>query len=596
MDVQAPLPLKAMTVANKGAASVQISAEQLLREATDRGSNKPQTSQRIVDAEEMGEFRTRKRKEYEDKLRSQRHHMSTWIQYATWEADQKEFRRARSVFERALDVEYQNTGIWQKYIEMEKKNQFLNYCRNLLERATKLLPRESRFWLEYTLIEETLENYVGTRAIFERWIAIKPEAQAYNAYARFELRCQERERAHEVMKRMKDDKGGEESIKALIDFEFKHGFREVNRIRPTEMTVADIETGVLRTWRARYREEIAANPKHYDVWFDYLRLEEANGTNDDIIAAYSEAVSSVPPVQQKQFWRRYLYLWLYYAAFCEVTLEDKDKTREVILNMIKIIPHKLFSFKKVWKYAAEFEIRNGSIEEARKFLGMGLGMAGKVKSSIFPMYGELELRLGNVDRARTIYAKYIERHPTDPKSWIAAIELEMLTGDVDRARYFSEKATEVEEITVPEAIWKKYIELELSLGEVSNARALYERLIVMSDHFQVFKAYADFEYHHALNIVKSRAVIGRGLEAMKLKGDDLSREAMLKHLLMLEKENGDEDAIEKVWKRQAKHSKSPSGEDIISFPDDGDGQDHISGLSILQKAKAWKATKEVPSS
>ena len=36
------------------------------------------------------------------------------MQYATWEEQQKDFRRARSVWERALDVSYTNPSIWVK--------------------------------------------------------------------------------------------------------------------------------------------------------------------------------------------------------------------------------------------------------------------------------------------------------------------------------------------------------------------------------------------------------------------------------------------------------------------------------------------------
>jgi hypothetical protein len=35
-------------------------------------------------------------------------------QYATWEESQKDFRRARSVWERALDNDYRNTTVWLK--------------------------------------------------------------------------------------------------------------------------------------------------------------------------------------------------------------------------------------------------------------------------------------------------------------------------------------------------------------------------------------------------------------------------------------------------------------------------------------------------
>lgn len=47
--------------------------------------------------------------------------MQTWIRYAGFEEKQGELARARSVFERALDVDPRNVGIWMRYAEMEMR-------------------------------------------------------------------------------------------------------------------------------------------------------------------------------------------------------------------------------------------------------------------------------------------------------------------------------------------------------------------------------------------------------------------------------------------------------------------------------------------
>lgn len=100
-------------VKNKAPAPVQISAEQLLREAVDRQEVNLQTpTQRFADLEELKEYQGRKRKEFEDYVRRNRVRLSNWLQYAQWELEQKEFARARSVFERALDVHPNNTRMF----------------------------------------------------------------------------------------------------------------------------------------------------------------------------------------------------------------------------------------------------------------------------------------------------------------------------------------------------------------------------------------------------------------------------------------------------------------------------------------------------
>ena len=63
------------------------------------------------------------------------------LQYATWEENQKDYRRARSVWERALGITYTNPSLWLKYAEMEMRGRFVNHARNVWDRAVSLLPR-----------------------------------------------------------------------------------------------------------------------------------------------------------------------------------------------------------------------------------------------------------------------------------------------------------------------------------------------------------------------------------------------------------------------------------------------------------------------
>ena len=48
--------------------------------------------------------RQRKRKEFEDGIRRNRNAIPLWVKYAMWEETQLEFDRARSVWERALEI------------------------------------------------------------------------------------------------------------------------------------------------------------------------------------------------------------------------------------------------------------------------------------------------------------------------------------------------------------------------------------------------------------------------------------------------------------------------------------------------------------
>lgn len=50
-------------------------------------------------------------------------HMGNWMKYASWEASQKEWERARSVYERALDVDYKHQPIWLRYAEVSPRRE-----------------------------------------------------------------------------------------------------------------------------------------------------------------------------------------------------------------------------------------------------------------------------------------------------------------------------------------------------------------------------------------------------------------------------------------------------------------------------------------
>jgi crooked neck len=105
---------RSVKVKNRAAAPIQITAEQIIVEARDRSEAQqpPPPRRHITDPQELAEYRMRTRKEFEDKLRMQRQHIGVWLNYAKWEFGQGEIDRARSVFERAIEVDYKNTMVW----------------------------------------------------------------------------------------------------------------------------------------------------------------------------------------------------------------------------------------------------------------------------------------------------------------------------------------------------------------------------------------------------------------------------------------------------------------------------------------------------
>ncbi|KAK9383180.1 uncharacterized protein V2V93DRAFT_364467 [Kockiozyma suomiensis] len=502
MDERGPPRVK-----NKAAAPLQISAEQILHEAYESRESALQVpKQRIADLEELHEFQGRKRKEYEDALRWNRQNINQWIRYARFELEQKEYARARSIFERTLEIAPTDVPLWLRYIESEIKERNINHARNLFDRAVTLLPRIDKLWYKYVSMEEALTNVTGTRQVFERWMEWEPEPQAWLSYINMEKRYGEIERARSIFERFtivhpqsenwikwarfEDEYGTPENVREVyataVDSlraagdEFvdetllgswakyetrQKNFqkaREIYRLGLDTLSRANsmrlynaysafekqygeregIEDVVFKKRKVKYEEQVHESPRDYDIWFAYLNMaEESSKDTEEIRDLYERSIANVPPTAEKRHWRRYIFLWIKYAIFEELVTKDFDQTREVYKACLNLIPHKKFTFAKIWYMYACFEIRRNNLAVARKQLGMALGMCPKPK--LFKNYIELEMKLREFDRCRKIYEKFLQTFPKYSQAWLDYAELEQMLGDEDRARAILELAMSI---------------------------------------------------------------------------------------------------------------------------------------------------------
>ena len=566
-------------VKNKAPATRQITAEQILREAADgqpiqRGPPK----QIIADETELGAYRMSKRKEFEDIIRRSRHQIGTWIKYAKWEEAQQEFRRARSIYERALQVEYQNVNLWLKYIEMEISNKFIQHARTLYDRVTGLLPRVDQFWFKYAFMEERLENYAGARAIYEKWMEWKPPVNAWLQYAKFEERCGEIDRARGVYERLIQQ---DQSVDSLIKYcKFEEKFKEYEKARAGfetciqlldesqlneevfikyaqfELRRGDIEkanrvykiglsklvdpskskqlysayvqhmkqTGtrdeieqiLLDKRRAHYERLFVEDPTNLDVCFDYIRMEEEANEIERVREIYERALSKVPAARNKKFFRRYIYLWLFYAQFEEQVAKDLDRARQVYSTALELFGELNIWFTKLARCAAEFELRQLNIEAFRKLMLSCLVGSSGLKSGIARFWIETELKLGNVNQARFVAAKVIEVNPSNTASWIAFIDLEISLGEPARALALCEVAWKNRESfeSSMDGILRKWIEVQKSLDNTDEVRRLFRLLVLEVPGSESFIEFVDFEVNEMGSSDRACAVLEEALEIL----------------------------------------------------------------------------------
>ncbi|NWJ06558.1 CRNL1 protein, partial [Crypturellus undulatus] len=655
---------KVAKVKNKAPAEVQITAEQLLREAKERELEllPPPPQQKITDVEELNDYKLRKRKTFEDNIRKNRTVISNWIKYAQWEESLKEIQRARSIYERALDVDYRNVTLWLKYAEMEMKNRQVNHARNIWDRAITTLPRVNQFWYKYTYMEEMLGNVAGSRQVFERWMEWQPEEQAWHSYINFELRYKECScffninllvmvhpdvknwikyarfeekhsyfaHARKVYERAVEFFGEEHMDEHLyVAFaKFEENQKEFERVRVIYKYALDripkqaaqnlfknytifekkfgdrrgIEEIIVSKRRFQYEEEVKANPHNYDAWFDYLRLVESDADAETVREVYERAIANVPPIQEKRHWKRYIYLWINYALYEELEAKDPERTRQVYQACVELLPHKKFTFAKIWLLYAQFEIRQKNLPLARRALGTSIGKCPKNK--LFKGYIELELQLREFDRCRKLYEKFLEFAPENCTSWIKFAELETILGDIDRARAIYELAISQPRLDMPEVLWKSYIDFEIEQEEYENTRNLYRRLLQRTQHVKVWISFAQFELSAGKeeSLPRCRQVYEEANKAMRNCEEKEERVMLLESWRTFEQEFGTDttkerinklmpEKIKKRRKLQAEDGSDAGWEEYYDyiFPEDTANQPN---LKLLAMAKLWKKQQQ----
>lgn len=598
--------------------------------------------------------------------------MNNWMRYAAWELEQKEYRRARSVFERALDVDSTSVVLWVRYVEAEMRERNINHARNLLDRAVTILPRIDKLWYKYVYMEETLGNVPGTRQVFERWMSWEPDEAAWMAYVKLEKRYGEFDRARSIFERFtivhpeprnwikwarfEEENGTSQLVRdvygvaietlgedfmdeklfiAYARFEaklkeyeraraiYKYALDRMPRSRSTALHKSyttfekqfgnreGVEDVILAKRRVQYEEELCEQPKNYDIWFDFARLEETGGDVDRIRDVYERAIAQIPPSQEKRHWRRYIYLWIFYALWEEMENQDAERARQIYQECLKLIPHKKWTFAKIWIMKAQFEVRQMQLQAARKTLGQAIGMCPKDK--LFRGYIEIEKQLFEFARCRTLFEKQLEWNPSHSQAWIDFAELERSLDDLERARAIFELGTDQPTLDMPELVWKAYIDFEEYEEEYDRARDLYERLLSKTDHVKVWINYARFE----INIpdpdadpngedapvsedAKSRArkVFQRAHDLFKEKKLKEERVDLLNAWKSFEHTHGSAEDIEKIEKQMPRKVKKRRKieddrfEEYLDYVFPADDESAAKMSKLLQMAHAWKQKQQ----
>ncbi|KIL71370.1 hypothetical protein M378DRAFT_114458 [Amanita muscaria Koide BX008] len=530
---------RAPRIKNRAPAPVQITAEQLLREAQERQESAFRAPrQRVEDFEELDEYRGRKRKEFEDRIRRTRGNIKEWLQYANWEASQNEFARSRSVFERALDVDPRSIQLWLSYTEMELKNRNIQHARNLFDRAATLLPRVDQLWYKYVYLEELLQNVPGARQVFERWMQWEPEDKAWQAFIKMECRYNELDRASAVYERwiavrpdprvwvkwakFEEERGrvdkGREVFQTALEF-FGDDAEQVEKSQAVFNAFAKMEIRLKEYERARviYKFALSRIPrsKSAALYAAYTKFEKQHGTRSTLEGTVL-GKRRIQYEDELQSDGRNYDVWFDYTRLEESALRDlindgateqeieaqTNRVREVYERAVAQMPPGVE--KRHWRryiflwlnYALFEEIETKDYDRSREIYQTALKLAPHKQftfAKLWLMFAKFEIRRLNLPAARKIMGAAIGMCPKEAL-FKGYIDLEIELREFDRARQLYEKYIEFDPANSP--AWIKYAELESQLQDFARTRAIFELGVqqpTLSYPELLWKAYIDFE-------------------------------------------------------------------------------------------------------
>jgi crooked neck len=620
---------------NQNVSSIQITAEQLILESVSRTKDRPRLPELENQTQaEIDDLRFKRRQAWERNVSRNLCTYNTFIRYARWEEDIGEIDKARSVYERALEFSrFREPTVWICYVDMELRHKQIAYALNVLERSITILPRHDRFWLKYALLLESLGNIEGTRELFQRWIAWEPPPHAFLAFVEFESRVGEFTRARSIFERLLIVHPFENSFLRYADFELK--LKQFGRVRnifergveilqPSELLITrfaqfeesegevershaifkygierlpssselkekflgfekrygggrDVEDAVIQSRISRYEQILEKAPMSHEVWFELTQLRQTFSSVEVARATFERALSNRPtPSQEKRDWGKFVLIGISFATFEEKIAKNIENARAVFHRIISIVPHKKFTFSRIWILYAYFEIRHGDLRTARTILGHALGTCPR--SAIFDAYIEIELLLRNDDRVRILLRKFVETIPSDLRGWVKFAQFESGQGHIDEARGIFEAAIESQAIDSTDLLWSVYIDFESKVGDVQNIRNLYRRGIEAQNQIDLWKGWIILEADVCGDVDAARRLFDRA--EISFAEDRAGRKRLRDYRVAFEMEFGDDEAVVHARTRVAKVNEEDG---TFIFPE----EDEASVSSLLEAADRW---------
>ena len=217
---------------------------------------------------------------------------------------------------------------------------------------------------------------------------------------------------------------------------------------------------------------------------------------------------------------------------------------------------------------------------------------------MFESYISFELSLGNIERCRLIYEKYVHFRPQHAPVWVKFSEFEVSLGETERAYAILELGTK-QELEMPEMVWKGWINISTELGDYEKVREVYQNLLDLTTHTKVWLSFAKFE-EDIENIKGASQIFVQAYSYFKENNNNAERLVVLEKWIELAEKHIPDKVDElkkklptKVVKRrrieqlEGEEDKWEEYYDFV-FPED---KEEKKNLKIVEMAKKWADSK-----
>ncbi|KAG6336141.1 hypothetical protein ID866_2951 [Astraeus odoratus] len=219
-------------------------------------------------------------------------------------------------------------------------------------------------------------------------------------------------------------------------------------------------TGKRAIQTINFREE----QEKLNVWIALLNLENVYGSDASMAVVFKDAA--------RHNESKTIHLRL-------ASIFDDSQKFEKAEEQYKRTCKKFGHSSKVWTLFAEHYLRRGQVEEARRLLSRSLQSLEKRKHiKTIARFAQLEYKLGDSERGRTIFEGIVDSHPKRWDMWCIYIDMEAKQGEIQKLRTIFNRVLAIKMTShKAKSFFKKWLDLERKIGDEEGAATVKRKAI-----------------------------------------------------------------------------------------------------------------------